>query len=87
MRSSVATVSIERGLAYGADLERTKSGRRREVPMRQAVYDVLANLSVPRQGRVWPEQSIRTAWETAVERAKLDDWYFTTAAITSLRGP
>jgi hypothetical protein len=44
--------------------------------MRQAVYDVLAGLPGPREGRVWPDQSIRTSWETATERAKLDDWHF-----------
>lgn len=33
------------------------------VPMRQAVYDVLVNLPGTRQGHVWAEQSIRTAWE------------------------
>ena len=88
----IVTVALESGMRYSEimgmewervdlsrgviRLERTKSGRRREVPMRQAVYDVLVSLSGPRQGRVWPEQSIRTAWETAVERAKLDDWRF-----------
>src|SRR5262249_17297083 len=30
----------------------------------------------PREGRVWPDESIRTAWDTAVERARLDDWHF-----------
>ena len=44
--------------------------------MRQVVYDVLAGLPGPREGRVWADQSIRTAWETAVGRAKLDDWHF-----------
>src|SRR5438876_836534 len=66
-------VNLSRGVIR---LELTKSGRRREVPMRQAVYDVLAKLPGERRGRVWPEQSIRTTWETAVERAKLDDWHF-----------
>ncbi len=66
-------VDLSRGVIR---LELTKSGRRREVPMRQAVYDVLAKLPGERRGRVWPEQSIRTTWETAVERAKLDDWHF-----------
>jgi integrase len=44
--------------------------------MRQVVYDILVALPGPREGRVWPDQSIRTAWETAVERAKLDDFHF-----------
>src|SRR5712691_755119 len=89
---SIVTIALETGMRYGeimgmtwerVDLSRgvirldlTKSGRRREVPMRQAVYDVLAKRPGERQGRVWPEQSIRTVWETAVERAKLDDWHF-----------
>ena len=66
-------VDLSRGVIR---LELTKSGRRREVPMRQAVYDVLARRPGERAGRVWPDHSIRTAWETAVERAKLDDWHF-----------
>jgi integrase len=86
----VVTIALETGMRHGeimgmtwerVDLSRgvirlevTKSGKRREVPMRQVVYNVLAARSGPREGRVWPEQSIRTAWETAVERAKLDDW-------------
>jgi len=39
------------------------------VPMRQAVYEVLAALPGPREGRVWP---VRTAFENAVEAARLD---------------
>jgi integrase len=66
-------VDLSRGVIR---LERTKSGRRREVPMRQVVYDVLARLPGPREGRVWPGERIRTAWERAVERARLDDWHF-----------
>jgi len=88
----IVTIALETGMRYGEilgmtwervdmsrgviRLELTKSGRRREVPMRQAVYDALARLPGERQGHIWPEQSIRTAWETAVERAKLDDWHF-----------
>ncbi len=37
---------------------------------------MLARRPGERAGRVWPDESIRTAWETAVERAKLDDWHF-----------
>jgi integrase len=43
-------------------LEITKSGKRREVPMRQAVYDTLAGLPGAHKGRVWPASSIRKAW-------------------------
>ena len=89
---SIVTIALETGMRYGeimgmtwerVDLSRgvirldlTKSGRRREVPMRQAVYDALAKRPGERKGRVWSEQSIRTAWETAVEQAKLDDRHF-----------
>jgi integrase len=89
---AIVTIALETGMRYSEimgmewkrvdlsrgviRLERTKSGRRREVPMRQAVYDVLAGLPGPREGRVWPEQGIRTAWEAAVEQAQLDDWHF-----------
>ena len=58
-------------------LEVTKSGKRREVAMRQVVDDVLASLPGAREGRVWPSGSIRTAFESAVEAAKLnDDFHF-----------
>jgi integrase len=53
-------------------LEKTKSGERREVPMRQAVYEVLSALPGPREGRVWPAGDVRTAFENAVEAARLD---------------
>jgi len=55
----------------------TKSGRRREVPMRQAVYNVLAGLPGAREGQVFKTRSIRTAFENAVtEAAKLEDFHF-----------
>ncbi len=66
-------VDLSRGVIR---LEVTKSGRRREVPMRQAVYDVLATLPEPHAGRVWHQRRIRTAFENAVENAKLDDFRF-----------
>lgn len=44
--------------------------------MRQAVYDVLAGLPGGREGRVWPTGNIRTAFENAVEEAKLDNFHF-----------
>src|SRR4030095_2438314 len=43
----------------------TKSGKRREVPMRQVVYDLLAALPEPRTGRIWRQRNIRTAFESA----------------------
>ena len=66
-------VDLSRGVIR---LEVTKSGRRREVPMRQVVYNVLASLPGPREGRVWPAGDIRTAFENAVTEAKLDDFHF-----------
>jgi len=62
-------VDLSRGVIR---LEITKSGRRREVPMRQSVYDVLADRSGAREGRVWPEGSTRAAFEVAVEAARLN---------------
>jgi integrase len=57
-------------------LERTKGGRRREVPMRQAVCDLLAKMPEPRTGRLWPDESIRTAFENAVDAAKVGELTF-----------
>jgi len=42
--------------------------------MRQAVYDVLADVPGPRADRVFRTRSIRTAFENAVIEAKLDDY-------------
>ena len=52
-------------------LEETKSGKRRDVPMRQSVYNTLAALPEPHEGRVFRTRSIRNAYERAVVRAKL----------------
>jgi len=84
----MVTVALETGLRKGEllgltwdridmsrgviRLEVTKSGKRREVPMRQGVYNVLSALPKPHEGRVWPDIEIRSAFETAVEAAKLD---------------
>jgi integrase len=54
--------------------EITKGGKRREVPMRRAVYDALASLPEPREGRVVRTRS--TAFENAVTGAKLEDVHF-----------
>jgi integrase len=64
-------VDLSRGVIR---LEVTKSGRRREIPMRQAVYDLLAGLPGPRTGRVWRARSIRTAFDAAVRAAKVEDF-------------
>ena len=85
---SIVTVALETGLRKGEllslawdrvdmsrgviRLEVTKSGKRREVPMRQAVYDVLAGLPAPHEGRVWPVGNFRTSFQNAVKAAKLD---------------
>jgi len=66
-------VDLSRGVIR---LELTKSGRRREIPMRQVVYNVLASLPEPREGRVWRLRNIRTAFENAVAVAKLDNFHF-----------
>ncbi len=54
----------------------TKSGKRREVPMRQVVYELLAALPEPRTGRIWRQGNIRTAFESAVQAAGLEDFHF-----------
>ncbi len=73
-------VDFSRGVLL---LEQTKSGRRREVPMNRAVYDVLSSLPGPKDdglifrkanGAAWG--SIRTAFERACREAKLDDFRF-----------
>jgi integrase len=88
---AIVTVALETGLRRGEllgltwdrvdmsrgilRLEVTKSGKRREVPMRQAVYDVLSALPGTREGRVWRSGNIRTAFEHAVTAAKLDSTF------------
>jgi integrase len=68
-----ARIDTSRGVLR---LEQTKSGRRREVPMRQVVYDLLTLMPAPREGRVWPITFPRTAWEHAVADAKIEDFHF-----------
>ena len=63
------------GRAHG-ESSGTKSSKRREVPMRQIVYDLLAALPEPRTGRIWRQRNIRTAFESAVEAAGLEDFHF-----------
>jgi integrase len=72
LRLTWEQIDLSRGLIR---LEKTKSGRRREVPMRQEVYDILSKLPDPRSGRVWPVTSIRSAFERAVVEAKLQDFH------------
>jgi integrase len=64
-------------------LERTKTGKRREIPMNDAVYAVLAAFPAEnrqglvfkrKDGRGWGE--IRKAFEEALERAGIEDFRF-----------
>jgi integrase len=66
-------VDLSRGVLR---LELTKSGKRREVPMRHVVYNTLTALPGAREGRVFKTRSIRTAFENAAEAAGLDDFHF-----------
>jgi integrase len=91
--ADVVTVALESGLRKAevlgltwdrVDLSRgvlrlvkTKSGKRREVPMRQAVYAVLAARRAALgdeepAGKVWAAGDIRSAFESAVKAANLD---------------
>jgi integrase len=55
-------------------LEMTKNGTRREIPMNQAVYDVLTAL--PRIGGRLFRGSVRKAFEGALERAGIKNFHF-----------
>ncbi len=90
--TAIVTIALESGMRHGEimgltweridlsrgvfKLERTKSGRRREVPMRQVVYEVLVAMPEPRAGALWTAKKIRTAFENAVAGAGLDDFTF-----------
>jgi integrase len=65
-------VDFSRGVLQ---LELTKSGHRREIPMRQLVHDVLSALPGDRVGKVW-HRGARHAFEAAVVRAKIDNFRF-----------
>jgi integrase len=58
------------------DGTRTKSAKRREVPMRQVVYDLLAGRAATREGRLWRHRKVRTAFESAVKAARIEDFVF-----------
>ena len=81
-------VDFSRGVLL---LERTKSGRRREVPMNDAVDVVLSGRPGTRQGKVFLARSIRKAFDKAMEAAKLEDFRFhdlrhTAASYLVMRG-
>jgi integrase len=64
-------VDFSRGVIQ---LETTKAGRRREIPMNRAVYDALSAL--PKGGELVFPSTYRTAFEHAVTRAKIHDFTF-----------
>ena len=66
-------VDVSRGVLR---LEVTKSGKRREVPMRDKVYTILSAIPPPHEGRVFSAANIRMAFETAVTQAKIEDFRF-----------
>jgi integrase len=68
-------VDLSRGVLR---LELTKSGKRREVPLIGDSYRAVVSLEPKAAGRVFQTRSIRTAFENAVEGAKLDDVTFHT---------
>src|SRR5262249_50036556 len=91
--TDIVTIALETGMRRGEimalvweridlsrgviKLEITKSGKRREVPMRGVVYDALVGLPGPREGQLWPSRTFpREAWDFAVERANLEDFHF-----------
>jgi integrase len=63
-------------------LKLTKSGRRREIPMDDTAYAALSSVRGAREGLVLIKSDgrrwgkIRTAFESAVEAAKVDDFRF-----------
>jgi integrase len=63
-------------------LEQTKSGRHREIPMDDTAYAALPSVGGKREGLVFTRADgrrwgkIRTAFESAVEAAKVDDFRF-----------
>jgi len=60
-------------------LDLTKSGKRREVPLNSRADAVLARRGSKSSGLVFGTRRwdhFRTAWENAVERAKLADFHF-----------
>lgn len=64
-------------------IERTKNGERRDIPMTQVVHNILR--AIPRRVDApyvfassdgTPQQYLKTTWNTAIRKAKLDDFTF-----------
>jgi len=62
-------VDMSRGIIR---IEESKSGKRRDIPMRQTAYNVLAALPEPHEGRLFRTRSLRNAFERAMAKAKLN---------------
>jgi integrase len=77
-RSEVLNLTWENGVDFAqgyVTFHQTKNGRRRSVPMTQTAYAALSALPGPHEGRVFRTRSVRTAFERAVERAKLENFH------------
>jgi integrase len=66
------SVDLTRGVFK---LEQTKGRRRREVPMRQAVYNLLVAMPA-RTGRVWPDSKFSKAFDNALKVAGITNFTF-----------
>ena len=66
-------VDLSRGVIQ---LEITKSEKRREIPMRVAVYALLAAMPEPRGGRVWPRRYMDRVFQEAVAAAGIANFRF-----------
>jgi integrase len=66
-------VDLSRGVIQ---LEITKTDRRREIPMRAAVYEILAAMPEPRRGRVWARQYMDRVFQEAVAAAGIRAFRF-----------
>jgi Phage integrase family len=66
-------VDLSRGVIQ---LEITKTDRRREIPMRAAVYGIFAAMPEPRRGRVWPRKYLDRVFQEAVAAAGITTFRF-----------